>query len=110
MGIFNTIKSMMGTGADANFQTMIAEGAMILDVRTPSEFKSGHIRGAKNLPLADLSKKIKELNPDQTIITCCASGMRSAQAVSILKSNGFKRVYNGGGWNQLQRQIGERSA
>ncbi|HEY4629318.1 MAG TPA: rhodanese-like domain-containing protein, partial [Flavobacterium sp.] len=40
------------------------------------------------------------------IITCCASGMRSASAKSILKSSGFTKVYNGGGWSSLKNKIG----
>jgi rhodanese-related sulfurtransferase len=47
--------------------------------------------------------KLKDKN--QPIITCCASGMRSASAKSILQSNGFTQVYNGGGWSSLQNKI-----
>jgi rhodanese-related sulfurtransferase len=56
-----------------------------------------------NTPLNDLATyyKIKKT----TIITCCASGMRSASQKSILKSNGFIQVHNGGGWSSLQNKL-----
>jgi rhodanese-related sulfurtransferase len=52
-----------------------------------------------------LNSNLNKLKKDKPIITCCASGMRSANAKSILKSNGFKEVYNGGGWSTLQNKI-----
>ncbi|MFN6083407.1 MAG: rhodanese-like domain-containing protein, partial [Fluviicola sp.] len=42
---------------------------------------------------------------DKTIITCCASGMRSASAKSLLKSSGYAEVHNGGGWMSLRNKI-----
>jgi len=42
---------------------------------------------------------------DKTVITCCASGARSAAAKSVLKSNGYANVYNGGGWQNLKHKI-----
>jgi rhodanese-related sulfurtransferase len=47
--------------------------------------------------------QLKDKN--KTIITCCASGMRSASAKSILQSNGYTTVYNGGGWSSLQNKL-----
>ena len=84
---------------------MVKEGALILDVRTPGEFKQGHIQGAMNIPLQTLNSELKRLKKDRSIITCCASGMRSASAKSILKSAGFTEVFNGGGWMSLARKI-----
>jgi phage shock protein E len=48
---------------------------------------------------------MKQFKKDQMIITCCASGMRSASAKSILKTNGFLAVYNGGGWQSLELKL-----
>ncbi|MBP8067673.1 MAG: rhodanese-like domain-containing protein [Pedobacter sp.] len=47
----------------------------------------------------------KLTNKNKAIITCCASGMRSASAKSILKSSGYAEVHNGGGWSSLQSKI-----
>jgi rhodanese-related sulfurtransferase len=57
------------------------------------------------MPLNELSNHIAKLKKDSVIITCCASGMRSASAKNILKSNGFTSVYNGGGWSSLQKKL-----
>jgi phage shock protein E len=51
-----------------------------------------------------LNQGLKKLKKDQAIITCCASGMRSSSAKSILKSNGFE-AHNGGGWTSLQAKL-----
>jgi len=80
-------------------------GAIILDVRTPGEFNQGAIAGAKNIPLQTLNTKIdfiKKLN--KPVITCCASGMRSASAASILNKNNIEAT-NGGGWQSLQKKL-----
>ena len=80
-------------------------GAVIIDVRTPGEFVSGHIRDSKNVPLNTISAKVEEIKKmEKPVIVCCASGMRSAQAASILKSQGIEAV-NGGGWSGLQRKL-----
>ena len=103
--MFGALKSFLGIKPSANYAELVQNGAKIIDVRTPTEYKSGHIKNSTNIPLQSLSQKLKSLNKAQTIITCCASGMRSANAKNILKSNGFEKVYNGGGWQNLQNKI-----
>lgn len=104
--MIQTIKKLLGIGAgnSVNFKSLVEEGALILDVRTTQEFGGGHIKGSVNMPLNSLGSQIAKLNKDKTIITCCASGMRSASAQSLLKAKGFN-VYNGGGWRGLQQKI-----
>jgi len=99
MGFFS---NLMNGGKSQNVKQMIAEGAIIIDVRSPQEFKNGNYKGSKNIPLDRIeaeSKKIKAMN--KPIVVCCASGMRSAQAKSILIRNGVENVENGGGWSSL---------
>jgi rhodanese-related sulfurtransferase len=103
--MINTLKKIFGLGPKVDFADLVKQGAIILDVRSPGEYRQGHIKGSLNTPLNDLSNHITKLKKDSTIITCCASGMRSASAKSILKSNGFTQVYNGGGWSSLQNKI-----
>lgn len=79
--------------------------AKIVDVRTPAEFKGGHIKGSINIPLNNIANAQKKLKGKEPIVLCCASGMRSGQATQILKSKGFEAVYNGGGWRSLQRHV-----
>jgi len=90
-------------GKKVNLQEVISNGAVILDVRTKGEYQSGHIRNSINIPVANLSQNLKKLNKNKPIITCCASGSRSASAMSVLKSNGFEEVYNGGSWLSLRK-------
>jgi phage shock protein E len=104
--MLNTIKNILGLGSKTDFTQMVKEGAIILDVRTKGEFESGHIRGAINISVDQLRNNLAKLkDKNQTIITCCASGMRSASAKAILSSNGYTKVYNGGGWRGLQDKL-----
>ncbi len=104
--MFELIKRIFTPRPTADFSEMIKNGGIILDVRSPGEFKGGHIKGSRNIPLNSLPTSLKNLkNKEQPIITCCASGMRSASAKSILKSNGYTNVHNGGGWRSLQNKL-----
>ena len=97
---------LVGVSSESiDFKALIHEGAIIIDVRSPQEFQSGHVRKSKNIPLNELNTKYKTLKNSQPIIACCASGMRSGSAVSFLKSKGFTNVYNGGGWMTLNGRI-----
>lgn len=103
--MINTLKKIFGFGPKVDYADLVKQGAVILDVRSPGEYKQGHIKGSINAPLNELNKHISKIKKEKTIITCCASGMRSASAKSILKSNGFTTVHNGGGWSSLQNKI-----
>jgi phage shock protein E len=92
-------------GEKVNLQEVISSGAIILDVRTKAEFQSGHLRNSINIPVDNLQQNIKKLNRNKSIITCCASGSRSAAARRLLKSNGFEQVYNGGSWYSLRKYM-----
>lgn len=84
---------------------LVASGAQIIDVRSENEYKTGHIKGSKNIPLAQIkeqSPKLVALNC--TLIVCCASGIRSGKAKSILSAFGIQ-TYNGGAWSSLQSKI-----
>jgi rhodanese-related sulfurtransferase len=103
--MINTLKKLFGFGPKVDYAALLKQGALILDVRSPAEYKQGHIKGSINAPLNELSKHISKLKKETAVITCCASGMRSASAKGVLKSNGFTQVYNGGGWSSLQNKI-----
>ena len=98
-----TIKKMLGIGPKADLAEVISRGATILDVRTNAEFVTGHIKGSVNIPVSVLTNQLGKLKKDKPVITCCASGMRSSSARSILLSNGFKEVYNAGSWYNLKQ-------
>ena len=88
-----------------DYNQLMKDGGIVIDVRTPGEFNSGHIKGSINIPLDKIKSKIKKIeNLKKPVIFCCASGMRSGQASSITKSRGID-VYNGGGWSSLDRKL-----
>ncbi len=99
------LKSILGLGPKVDLNELYKNGAQIIDVRTKSEYQQGHIKGSINIPLQSLSGSISKISKDKPVITCCASGMRSASAKGILKSNGFTEVHNGGGWMSLNNKI-----
>jgi phage shock protein E len=103
--MLNTIKNLLGFGPKVDYAQLLKDGAIILDVRSKGEYQSGHIKGSINISVDTLSNNLSKLKKDKPIITCCVSGMRSASAKSILKSNGFTEVHNGGGWSSLQNKI-----
>lgn len=98
------LSKLFGFGPKVDLAELKKNGAIIIDVRNPGEFKNGHIKGSKNIPLQEIRSKMKGLKKDQVIITCCASGMRSGSAKSILNGAGFE-AHNGGGWSSLRNKI-----
>jgi phage shock protein E len=103
--MINSLKQLFGFGPKVDYAELVKQGATILDVRSKGEYQGGHIKGSVNISVDTLSTNLSKLKKDKPIITCCASGMRSASAKGILKSNGFTEVYNGGGWSSLQNKI-----
>jgi rhodanese-related sulfurtransferase len=69
-------------------------GALALDVREPDEFASGHVVGARLIPLGQLSPRLRELPRDRDIIVVCRSGRRSGEAVRLLRQAGLDRALN----------------
>lgn len=88
-----------------DYKQLVKDGAVIVDVRSKGEYSSGHIKGSINIPLDQLSGHLQKFKKGQTIITCCASGMRSGAAKTFLKSKGFDQTHNGGSWYQLEHAI-----
>lgn len=101
------IKNMLGIKT-VDYNALIESGAEIIDVRSKGEYAGGHIKGSKNIPLDRLQEEIKKLNREKIIITCCASGVRSGIAKTLLEGNGFSKVYNGGGWSSLKSKISKQ--
>ncbi|MEI8278402.1 MAG: rhodanese-like domain-containing protein [Bacteroidota bacterium] len=101
--MLQTIKKLLGIGPKADLADVMARGGIIIDVRTAGEYAGGHVKGSLNFPLNDLSSQMGKLKKDKPIITCCASGMRSGSAKSMLLSSGFQEVHNGGSWVNLKK-------
>lgn len=98
--------SMLGIGGKSeSVKEYMDKGAVIIDVRTVGEFKEGHIKNSKNIPLDNIFSKVNEIKRlEKPVIVCCRSGMRSSQAASILKNSGID-VMNGGGWQSLENKL-----
>lgn len=94
------------TKEKTDYAQLVKDGAVILDVRTKGEFAGGHIRGSVNIAVEQLGNNLHKLkNKAKPVITYCESGMRSAAAKNILKSNGYTEVYNGGSMYRLQNKL-----
>ena len=104
--MFEKLKEILGFPPAPDYNQLLKEGGVIVDVRTKAEYAGGHIKGSKNIPLSNLSSNPgipKDKN--KPIITCCASGMRSASAKSLLQAKGYTNVHNGGSWTRLNSKI-----
>ena len=99
------LENLFGLGPKVDFAEMVKNGATVIDVRTKGEFQQGHIKGSVNIPLNNLKNSLNKIKKDKPVITCCASGARSASAKGILKSSGYSEVHNGGGWMSLRNKI-----
>ncbi len=94
----NFLQKLFGLGSPTIIDM---ENALVLDVRSPAEFASGHLPGSINIPLQQLRQNLASVPKGKQIITCCASGMRSASAAQILRSQGYDAT-NGGSWQSLR--------
>lgn len=96
-GLFKSKKSNQ-------IQRYLKEGAVLLDVRTSSEFNGSHIEGSVNAPVQSIDQNMHKLDKSKPVITYCAMGGRSAIAAAKLKSQGFK-VVSAGGINNMRNQL-----
>jgi phage shock protein E len=100
MGLFSNI-----FGKQVDFADLIARGAKIIDVRSPAEFRGGHVAGSVNIPLDRIRSEVASLKKaGKPVILCCASGMRSGNATSILQGEGID-AHNGGAWTNVNRYV-----
>ena len=80
---------------------------LLIDVRQPEEFKSGHVPGAKLIPLGELNRRINELPKDKEIACICATGSRSSSAARMLSKQGYNVINVRGGmylWSRTQHK------
>ncbi|QJP34411.1 rhodanese-like domain-containing protein [Nonlabens sp. Ci31] len=85
-------------------QKFLKDGALLLDVRTSSEFNGSHIEGSKNIPVQVIDQKLSSLDKEKPVIVYCAMGGRSNIAAAKLKSKGFK-VVNAGGIGSMRKHL-----
>lgn len=88
-----------------DYKKLLEDGAVIIDVRNPGEFKSGAAPGSENIPLGNIPGKTKQIKSLEVPVICvCASGMRSGAASGQLKAAGIE-AYNGGPWTKMLQYL-----
>ena len=104
MGIFDFFKQPDINQGVQEYKN--AAGAVLLDVRSPQEYREGHIPGSQNVPLQQLDN-VEEVaeNKETALYVYCHSGMRSRQAVSLLQAMGYINVHNIGGIAAYQGKV-----
>lgn len=103
--MFGIFKNLFSQSSSENLATLINEGAFLVDVRTPSEFSGGSVKGAVNIPFDKVPNQLAKFNHKKHIIVFCRSGNRSSQVKSILVQKGFTNVTNGGTWQNVNSQL-----
>jgi rhodanese-related sulfurtransferase len=102
MGIFD---NLFGTKEKIDFKELVQKGAIVIDVRSPAEYRSGHVPGSINIALEQIGAIIGSLKQkNKPLIMVCRSGTRSNMATGMLKKAGLE-VYNGGAWDGLLHKI-----
>ena len=101
------LSNFFGGQSTSNLKSIIDEGAYLVDVRTPSEFAEGHVKGSVNVPLDTIANNLQKFSNKKNIIVFCRSGNRSGQAKVILENNGIKNVTNGGAWIEVNNFVGK---
>ncbi len=90
------------TAAPSPLKEWLDGKALVVDVRTPGEFASGHHPRAVNIPVDQVESRLKEFgDKSQPIVVYCASGVRSSRAKQTLESAGYSSVINAGGFRDL---------
>lgn len=81
----------------------LSESAMLIDVRTPTEYVEQHLKDAMNIPYKNIVQQLQNLTvpKDQSIVLYCRSGNRAGKALISLRKAGYTNIHNGGGINAL---------
>lgn len=107
-GQMQIVKPLVSAKDPETARKLIAEGAVVVDVRTPEEFAEGHLPQATNIPVDTFTQRIAEVDKlaggDKTrpVVVYCAAGSRAARAKKQLESAGYTQVVNGGGFDDVR--------
>lgn len=105
--MFGIFKNMFALTDNSNLKEVVKNGAFLVDVRTPAEFSGGSVKGSVNIPLDKVPSQLSKFKNKKSIVVFCRSGSRSGQAKSILESNGFQNVINGGTWQNVKQIVNQ---
>jgi len=103
--LFTLVLRRAGMASAAQSRQLLAEGAIIVDVRSKEEFDADHLPQAVNLPLSEVKTGIGRIAPDKQrpVLLHCLSGGRSSIARGALKRMGYNKAYNLGSINRARR-------
>ena len=74
---------------------LVGQGWVLLDVRTPEEYRQGHPEAARNIPVQELPQRMAEVGPPGTrVVVYCQAGGRSARAVELLRAAGYPDLFD----------------
>lgn len=99
MGWFSRTRDAVGPD---EARTLVEQGAFLLDVREPAEWREGRAPRARHIPLGSLGQRVSELPKDRTIVAVCRSGRRSNTAASYLRKSGYIALNLTGGMQAWQ--------
>lgn len=97
MNRFMPVKGVETLTAEETRKKFKDKHVQFIDVRTPREYQTHHLKPFKNIPLANLKENLHTLDKEKEVILLCQSGMRSGQAAKLLKKYGFDKVSHVGG-------------
>ncbi len=103
MGLFSFFKKKYETVSPARAKEAQDQGAMLIDVRESSEYRSGHAPGARHISVQVIERRLGEIPKERQIVVMCQSGMRSQRAAEILSRNGYQVLNVSGGIIGWQR-------
>lgn len=94
---------MIGRASKGDIEAQLSQSALVVDVRTASEFQGGHYEGAINIPLSNLGQQLDQFGDDKarSIVLYCHSGARSASAKRTLEQAGYTNVLNAGSLHHM---------
>jgi adenylyltransferase/sulfurtransferase len=97
MGLGSFLSQLLGGGAGlspAQVKERLQGDSQVqlIDVRSPQDYKEGYIKGSRLIPLPELPTRLREIKADRPVLLFCRSGMRSSNALSLLKNNGYTQV------------------
>ena len=83
---------------------MIQNGALLIDVRSQSEYDQGHVEGATLIPHTELDRIVQAIGPDRdrAVVVYCRSGRRSGSVEAALEKMGYTHIFNATGWEALE--------
>jgi phage shock protein E len=107
VAVFLLNKSGLISAKDA--QAQLKNGALVIDVRSPGEFESGHLPGAINIPLDEIQTAMprRVADKNQVLLLHCQSGMRSGMAKRTLKAMGYTNAFNLGSLSRAETLVGD---